>query len=367
MTKHFLPLAIGLAFFSYTNAQITIDRSHIIVSGKVLVQATDTNRSFIRKSGIGETWDFSNLKSNSIENIRFGNADWYPGHQNFPNANLASISSTDDSSYTYLSIDNTKLSVEGSYATIEGVEEIANNKQTIITFPSTYQTNFAESILVPFDQYYLGQDIDSTGPYPYIDSIRLKLEFNTTSNMDGWGVVVTPLGTFNTLLQTVRNINRMRFEMKISGIWVGLPKALIQPLNIGNFPSDTSYQHLFWTKDASVGFPLISYSYGPKDTVTSEIQWLKTKPQQSNLTATQTAFSARAYPNPFQNNITISLPANVVARITIYDINGKNIIDQTVLNNEVVDLSNLSRGIYTGKIIDQSNGSVLQTQKLIKY
>lgn len=366
MTKYF-SLFLLCGFATFAQAQITVNRSHIIVSGQILTQAIDTNTHKIQSVGANKTWDFSILKAHSTETIKFGNADWFAGHTNFPKANLASVSSSDDSAFNYLTIDSTELRVEGSYATIDGAVEISKFQNTILTFPSTYQTKFAGSILIPFDQFYFGKDVDSTGPYPFIDSIRLKIEYNTVSNIDGWGKAITPIGTYDALLQSVRNITRMRVEMKTSGVWLGLPGPILNSLNLNGFKPDTSYQHQFWTNDATIGFPLISYSFLPGDTVTNEVDWLKTKPQKSNVNTLPAAFEAMVYPNPFHQSITISAPSNTPVRLLIFDINGKIIIDQSVLNSETVDLSNLSQGIYTCQLMDKLNSMVLQTQKLIKY
>ncbi len=366
MIKQFSLLML-CGFSLIAKAQITVNRSHLIVSGQILTQANDTNKFKIQSLGTNKTWDFSSLKSHSTETIKFGNADWYPGHANFPKANMANISSTDDSAFNYLKIDSAELSVQGSYATVDGTIEISQFQNTILTFPSTYQTKFAGSILIPFDQFYFGKDVDSTGPYPFIDSIRLRLEYNTVSSIDGWGKAITPLGTYDALLQTIRNINRVRVEMKTSGFWIGLPKPILNTLNLGELKPDTNYQHQFWTNNASVGFPVISYSYMPGDSFTTGVDWLKTKPQLSRLGSLPTTFTALAYPNPFHNSISIALPTNTSSKMVLYDANGKIVLEKLVTNNETIDLSYLVSGIYAYLIFDTTQNSVLQAQKLIKY
>ena len=265
-----------------------------------------------------------------------------------------------------MKIDSTELSVQGSYRTDNRTIEISQFQRTILTFPSTYQTKFAGSILIPFNQFYFGKDVDSTGPYPFIDSIRLKIEYNTVSNIDGWGKVITPLGTYDALLQTIRNINRVRVEMKTGGFWLGFPKAILGTLNLGNLKPDTNYQHQFWTNDAAVGFPLIGYSYLPGDSLTAEVDWLKTKPQLSKVGIEQKLFTTSVYPNPFQNNITIALPTNTSSMLVLYDLNGKLILEKLVTNNETIDLSYLGKGLYTYLIIESIDNTVIQVQKLIK-
>ncbi len=365
--KKYILTVIMTHFYSYIlHSQITVDRSHLIISGQVLVQSTDTNGFKIQSTGVNKSWDFSKLKSNFINSIRFGNAEWYPGHANFPSANLASINSSDDSFYSYINITNSQLNIEGSYGINNGAVEINKFSKTIFTMPSTYNTNFAGSILIPVDQFFVGKDLDSTGPYPFIDSIRLKADYNTTSNVDGWGQIITPLGTFNALLQTIRDITRMRVEMKTNGIWIGVPTVLLNTLQLGNLKADTSYQHQYWTNDASIGFPLVSYDFTPNDTMASSVNWLKTKPKQSNLSGIS-HFYLNVYPNPCHAILNINLPANIHVVVQIFDLNGKRIINQPYTNGDTIDVSALSAGIYHLKCLDITNGAIIKNQKIIKY
>jgi hypothetical protein len=59
------------------------------------------------------------------------------------------------------------------------------------------------------------------------------------------------------------------------------------------------------------------------------------------------AFALILYPNPATDNISISLPENVShATFTLYDMQGKILIHQEVINQETVAINNLASGIY---------------------
>jgi hypothetical protein len=73
--------------------------------------------------------------------------------------------------------------------------------------------------------------------------------------------------------------------------------------------------------------------------------------------------SFNLYPNPVEDILTISREnSNAPARVEIFDINGRLIINQSLLSNQI-DVSQLSSGIYTFKLI--SNNEVV-TKKVYK-
>jgi hypothetical protein len=58
-------------------------------------------------------------------------------------------------------------------------------------------------------------------------------------------------------------------------------------------------------------------------------------------------FNLNVYPNPFLNQFTIALPSNETVYITIYDVMGKLIHEQTLADIEnVIDLGFLASGNY---------------------
>ena len=58
-------------------------------------------------------------------------------------------------------------------------------------------------------------------------------------------------------------------------------------------------------------------------------------------------FDLNVYPNPFLNQFTIAIPSNETVYITIYDVMGKLIHEQTLADIEnVIDLGFLASGNY---------------------
>ena len=68
------------------------------------------------------------------------------------------------------------------------------------------------------------------------------------------------------------------------------------------------------------------------------------------------------YPNPSSNMVTVNSKTDLLTSISVFDINGKQILDINAINSEIktLDISNFSNGIYFMTI----NNEV--TKKLIK-
>ncbi|MBP9186655.1 MAG: T9SS type A sorting domain-containing protein, partial [Bacteroidia bacterium] len=82
----------------------------------------------------------------------------------------------------------------------------------------------------------------------------------------------------------------------------------------------------------------------------------------SNNNANQT--SVEVYPNPFNNNVTVSLTDNTKATIEIVSVDGVNVYNTTANTNKVeLNLNQLSQGVYFVKVTQNGNTSV---QKLVK-
>lgn len=359
--------SILTAAISSLSAQITINRNHIITAGQTAIQAYDTGSYSIQTGGANKTWNFSTLKTTENDTMKFNPPQWLPGYTSFPNANLGIISSAQDSSYTFLKIDNSELSFEGIYDVTPDTTFATVMKRTMLTFPSTYNTTFTKSSSFPIDAFELGFDPDSSGPIPFIDSIRISSDLKQQSAIIGWGSLTTPIGTYNVLMQNLTEISSVKLEMYTNNIWITVPKALADLLGFGSIPSDTTYQHSFWTNDATVGFPLVSYSYSPGESSTNNVSWLLTKLKSTGLSEINGPVNRGLYPNPCHSSFNVTLEEGQNAVMTLFDLNGKLLKTLSVSNGSTVDIAELANGVYTVKYQNTANGSTIANVKLVKF
>lgn len=363
MKKNLLFFTI-FAFAANLSSQITLTRSHLVVPGKKVVQAYDQSNRLIATTGTNKTWDFTNLNADAIDSMRFGVAGWYTGHENFPKANMAFVYYDDDSFITFLDITDNEVITYGTVELTDTGNIVEDFELKLVTFPSTYNTSYNSSVKFPGISFPLGFDPDSSGPIPFIDSIQVSLIYATKSTMDGWGTVKTPLGDYQALMQTTQNLTAPSVKMFSSGVGIDVPQSLIDLLQLPIPTGDTSYTVNFWTNDATVGFPLISYDYQHGISMTQEVTWLMQKPGSSSIDPLESQRNL-AYPNPVLDYLSVKSPvAN--ASIAIYDMMGQLVFEQALEGQSPVSVQHLNKGLYVMQLTDSSNGQLISTQKIIK-
>ncbi len=351
-----------IAFTASVFSQITINRSHLAVPNQKVIQAYDTLPHVLAASGPNQTWDFTDLDADIVDSMRFAVQSWYPGYTNFPKANMALIYYDDESYINYMSINDSNMTFYGDY---DVTSSSANNYEyRLVTFPSTYNTTFTSSNVFQGPAFELGFDPDSSGPLPFVDSIMISFQLTTKSTMDGWGTMKTPLGNFPALKQTARDIQSPTVKMFTNGMWVTVPQVLIDLLDLQIPTADTSYSVNFWTNNATVGFPLIQYTYVQGEASASNFIWLMANLSSSSITSSKLNNSA-AYPNPVRESLTVICPvAN--AHLALFDMNGQMVMEQEVNGKSLVSVQHLANGLYMLQLTDSSNGKILSTQKISK-
>ncbi len=362
--KKSLLFFILTSFFIRLSAQITLNHTHLVTPGKKLIQATHVSSHAFASAGANQTWDFTDLSADMTDSIRFGVAGWYPGHENFPLANIAMVYYSDENEISFLDITPAAVTMYGNYSMTDTGNFSTKMNMRLITFPSTYNTSFSDVNIFDAFSFPLGFDPDSAGPIPFIDSVQIRIQYNTKSTIDGWGTMKTPLGDFAALKQTTQNISSPLIKMFSNGIGFDVPVSMLA-LFEGQIPEgDTSYTVNFWTNDATVGFPLVTYDYTNADNSASSVDWLTAKPQSSSIRSVQTS-PIHVYPNPAADYIDVISPADN-GSLTIMDMSGKILIEQAVERHSRVQIGHLSRGMYMLQLSDAVNGKLIGSKTISK-
>jgi len=357
-------------FFSISifNAQITLNSTDIVDAGVDVVQAHDTIPSgvTIGSSGSNQTWDFSTvLDDNGKDTLRFRNPSGYPLATDFPLANLVMMDTQEDSAWMYLTKNTGGLFIIGRSQVENGVLTSFPFAGTIITFPSSMGTNFSGS----WNGTLFGLDVSAL-PLLGLDSIKITRGTEATSNIDGWGNVITPFGTFASLRQIVveETIDTTWEKSTATGIWTVISPGTITALGALNVPiTDISYDTTrtarWWTDDANSKFPLVEIDYELNGTV-NNVDWQKSSPT-ANVTEIATDVIVELYPNPTKNNVLISISYLGNKVVSVVDVTGKLMFEQAYRENTInISTQNYSNGTYFYTIQDLK-GNVLHSSKFI--
>jgi len=347
MKTRLIVLSILMSGLS-VNSQTILD-TNIAGVNDTVINANDNFPSIvIGTSGTGKTWSFGGLLDNGRDTSFFLNPSAAPVGSSFSGANLALVN---DTNYLFFSKTSSKLELIGISNGSVAVK--AQDPETIITFPSSYNTSFMDSsknILVLSRAQ--AQALIST-PIPVsVDSIRIENNVFITSLMDASGTLTTPFGLFSALRQNLTRITRDDIYAKTILGW-GSGPLLVQ--------HDTAWSHQFWSNDAKAKFPLVSYDLNSFGTLSGSVAWI-TGYQPSSSISEILVESIRVYPNPVKDVLTLDLKENT-NRVLVMDVTGKVVYINEVVKNNKLSVDFLQSGTYFLRI---ETDSFVGVSKFIK-
>ncbi len=205
-------LLLTLLFFfglgTLLPAQLILDQADVPVIGDFFTLHRDSNSTGVvitPPSAVAQTWDFGDLKFNSSSSRDYIDPATTPEATLFPNANLAVDV---NGLISYIEQTPTTLSIVGLAGDPFGVGLNLSApfipSQQIYEIPSTYGTTFNKT-------YGLTSSID--GSAFMVDSVRVRRVGTINSEMDAFGMITTPTGTYEA-------IREHKIETTLDSIWV---------------------------------------------------------------------------------------------------------------------------------------------------
>ena len=370
-------------------AQITVTNAAFPTAGQMFETniVNGLQRLDVTPAGANQTWDMSDLQGTPVD-FTVTAAATGSAAALFPTANVIIPEIGGIAGDGYVKLDANQMSTVGIVATLDGfvtdfpvpLSSPRIDLQTPMTFGNTSTGNFG--FQVALDPHVpAGTTIDSiitaleagAGGLISIDSIRVTFTTNRSTEVDAWGSLKTPTGTFDVLrLKKVDETNTI-LEIKISVF--GIPNVLWQdpsdPNGLGIDPStlpfvglDTIITYEFW--DDKEQQPILKFLTDGSGTPTYG---------QYARTATNTAgivqnYDVRAFPNPATDNFTLEMNGlpNGEYRLKMYNVIGKEVSSQffnvegdTKIN---VATNNFDAGTYVYRIINSDNQSIL-TRRIV--
>lgn len=372
MKKHLLSfLMIGAVGVFSAQAQITVTDTDIVGVGDDVEVAHDTipGAITIGSGGASQTWNFSSINEDELDTLKFRAPAGYPGAVDFPLSNMVLIDSGEDSTWMYLTKNATGLYVDGAHQIESGQPVSLPFVSTIITFPSTMGTSFSGNWMGEIFKFPLGVDPDGPGPHGTVDSLRITRDANLSSNIDGWGTVTTPFGSFASLRQLVEEQTIDTTWQLVNNNWEIMSTTTQTALagfgfNLDKVAYDTTRQARWWSDDANTGFPVVEMDYEANGTV-NNIDWLKSTPTVGISESVEVINGFGLYPNPAKDNVTILTEEVVAGRVDVMDVTGKLVASQKITSNKtMLSVEPLDNGVYFYNIIDV-NGSIQHTAKFV--
>lgn len=351
---------IGIAFISMNAfAQITVTDTDLVGIGDVIFQAYDSvpgQAINTGNTGANQSWDFSTLQVTELDTTTIISPIGTPYASIHPTANLCI---KNDNEYYYI---NKNASGIG----IVGIDNLAYNFP-LAPLPLSYGLTYSVGPNTVLDSSMLNMFLpDSIAPlislnplHNKIDSFKFTVTITNDFNVDAWGDVTIPMGTYPSLrvvAQDVTTTLASAYCSNSSGVggsgWYTVPSQI--------FPAETetTNRYQWWTNDPTVKFLLVDMELDSAGNVISAD--FLTNPQTSNV-AELTENEISIFPIPATYQLNIEAEAEN-ATYKLYDISGKLYIQNAFRNTTKIDLSKIGKGTYLLNITSEK-GSV--TKKVI--
>lgn len=336
-------LSIALISSASAFAQITVTQANVVGAGDQVIQNFDTIPSVAGPSiGANQTWDYSTLVAHEEDTMSFVAPGWLPNASEFPSSNIAV---EQDGSEIYLEVDAAGLRVLGIVGDFGGTMATLefDPYETIIEFPANFNDTYTNN-------YTSVMELDMGG-IPF-DSVRVVSHVDQDFNVDSWGSMTTPYGTFDVLgvYETTITVDST-FALAL-GSWTMIDSG-----------SDTSYTRAYWSNDPSAKFPVVEMQVDGNNDVLSA-SWLKEAPT-ADLTLNEIVDPV-VFPNPVKYMLHVKATAGEVRDLVVYDVNGAVVAKKHIVSSAAnINIETLPEGVYVLKALN-SNGEIILTQEVIK-
>ena len=204
----FTPVVILMFFLFGVNAQspISLTNTDMPAVGFTETYAVDTPLTSVNygSAGANQVYDFSALTNTHPLTISYVAASTIPQHTSFPTANQALLS---NGSYVYLDSTSSKYSAVGLQGMAYSLLVLTpiSPPEVLYEFPTQYQSTYQSSW--GFYQGFKGNQVGQSS----VDSVREIYTDNFTSDVDGWGKVITPVGSYRGL--RIKQVHTITIEV----------------------------------------------------------------------------------------------------------------------------------------------------------
>jgi len=314
------------------NAQITVNNYNVAAIGDMIKQANDSlpAASIVAGApGTNLTWNFSALHDHTTDTLVFEVPGWPPYANPFPSANLAAV----QGGVNEIFLSNTStgllsLGAIGMFGTAQ-VTETNTPASMMAKWPSTYGTNYTNNYITTAKFAYAG-----TG----YDSIKIKNTFKGTSNVDAWGSMQTPLGTFPAIRQYQK-------QSEMDSLWIHSTAA--HSWIFAQASPRGTITYTWWTNSPSAGFPLVTLSTDSASG-SKNASWLLATPSSSGIVELSNEQGISVYPNPAGDVLNIQSLSNEGGILSVVDMTGRIVMNAELLMNETttINTSDLNKGMY---------------------
>ncbi len=371
--KHvLLPFLIFFASVSEGGAQIVIPNSTFPIPGDTLFTQTDNMPGNLDLGNTGgpQQWDFSDLQAPFTRQTVIREPADGQASADFPQATaMAEITELGGEAYFQNTVSEVRLlGVFGEDPAGFGLQVLlkyqppAVEKRANLTYPATHTSNFELTVPVAFED--LPDFIADSIPI-MVDSLRLRIAVDRLDEVDAWGNMTLPEGSYPVLREKRTSIQNIGIDAKLLP---GAPWLDITDLAGDLVPeADTLTAYVFHSDEAKEPIAVVTLN----DAGAAESVEYKGKDALLQLKDSRSIESGvYGYPNPAVHYMRFDFfglrPGSYTLRIL--NVLGQELWRKTYYlrgdTTEQVDLSRFRKGTYLYSLQD-ARGKTLLTRRFI--
>ena len=354
-------------------SQITVTVDHIAKLNDLVYMADDTihGTSLSLGSASGnQVWDFTSLVKHDQDTVLLEAPSTAPFSSHFPTATFVINDLEDDSSHLFFKRSSVGLDIVGIVEYENGAPALpeVNFAMRFMQFPVTIGTTFDSKINAGAYTQFLGVDPDSLGPHPRIDSIRNKVFILIENEMDAWGDLKLPQGTYPTLRQRTVNITKVSSDAYMNGSWQPFtPLILAFTDSVSYDTSEVSYR--WWSSNEAANFMCAEVNLDSNELPESDVSFIVATPA-NNLGISSSAKGdfARIYPNPVSDQLFIDLGDTPVRHIQLIHSSGKEMLSRQANSPQIhLEMDQIPEGFYLLLVYGPSDHPVAMQKIQVRH
>ncbi|MGL5892735.1 MAG: T9SS type A sorting domain-containing protein [Bacteroidia bacterium] len=328
---------ISLCAVTVCNAQPVINETDVFTPGSsCLYGFTSLPNITAGNPGASQTYSMTGLTPNFTVTQEVTTPANSPFGQAFP-GNTVLVANQGTQGASYFTKNSTALMLTGMITPDFNnpnlfLEEPYTPALLVVDFPISYaQTN--NGISYHEITFYVGIDL---GDGWITDSIRRRVTDVYNYEIDGWGTLTTPTGTYSVLRQKTTTVSSDTSDHYRSDInaWV-TAHEITQGLSVS---------YTFWA--AGQSFPIAEMGDIDDDGIIESCGWaINIASSLPNSASSIPAFDV--FPNPASGIVTLVSKADENTTWTLLDMNGRKVVSGSIVNEqETLDFQSITEGVY---------------------
>ena len=338
--------------------------------GDTVYLAEDTTHAAFLDLGSAagnQIWDFTSVTEDKPDGVILEPVSTAPLNSMFPNADFVANDLYEDSIHLFFKQTSTYLDiveVVEYYSTGSSVPVELDGVWRFMQYPVAMGNTFSSKFLSDTTTEEIGVDFDGAGPHPYIDSLRTTFSASFHNEIDAWGEMQLPQGSFLTIRQRTRTIINVVNDCYYDSLWQPFTPLMASLLDETFSDTSTDGTYRWWTDDEVVNLFVAQEDMDTNGNPDSNMSCTKEVPTPPLGQQEENGSEFKIYPNPSSDYVRVESGMANGFLYQIYDVDAKLILNgRTTSEMEDINLCNLPGGVYLLQITNDA-GVNMKLEKL---